>query len=185
MAAAAVLAAVIAGCGVEHRTVLSGVTQDELSAGGEPYFNAGPVTYQIQVSRQLNPFDSDDVQYLAGVKSAQNITAQQFWYGVFLWAKNQTNRDVTTSDHFELEDSNGDIFKAFPLNANLNPYAWTAQTLAPDDIEPATDTTAGEGPNGGGLILFRLTQAVYSNRPLTLLIFAPGSSKPSRVSLDL
>lgn len=185
LAAVAALAVAVSGCGVEHRTVLTGVTQDQLSSGAEPYFNVGPVTYQVQVSRQLNPFDNDDVQYLAGVSDAQSINAQQFWYGIFLWAKNQTNHNVTTATKFELEDSEGQVFQATQLNSNLNPYAWTSQTLSPDAIEPAADTTASNGPDGGSLILFKLTQSVYANRPLTLLIFAPGSSKPSRVSLDL
>ncbi len=176
----------VAGCGVEHRMILKNVSQDELSAGGEPYFNAGPVTYQIQVSRALNPYDSVDAAYLSGVSGAQDLSAQQFWYGVFLWAKNQTNRIVTTSDHFELQDSEGDIFQPVALNASLNPYAWTAQKLSPDGIEPAGGSTASDGNNGGGLILFKLSENVYSNRPLTLLVFAPGAIKPSsRVSLDL
>jgi hypothetical protein len=176
----------VAGCGVENRTVLKNVSQDQLSAGLEPYFNAGPVTYQIQVSRQLNPYDSIDAGYLAGVNGAQDLGPQEFWYGVFLWAKNQTNRIVTTADHFELEDSEGDIFQATALNPSVNPYAWTAQKLSPDGIEPVGGSTASNGSNGGGLILFKLTQNVYSNRPLTLLVFAPGALKPSsRVSLDL
>jgi hypothetical protein len=176
----------VAGCGVEHRTILKNVSQDELSAGGEPYFDAGPITYQVQVSRALNPYDSVDAEYLAGVSGAQDLSAQQFWYGVFLWAKNQTNRIVTTTDHFELQDSEGDIFQPVALNPSVNPYAWTAQSLSPDGIEPAGGTTAGDGNNGGGLILFKLSENVYSNRPLTLLIFAPGAIKPSsRVSLDL
>jgi hypothetical protein len=176
----------IAGCGVEHRTVLKNVSQDELSAGGEPYFNAGQMTYQIEVSRQLNPYNAVDAQYLSGLSGAQDISAQQFWFGVFIWAKNQTNRDVTTTDHFELQDSQGDIFQQVALNPSVNPYAWTAQTLAPDGIEPAAGSTASNGNNGGALVLFELTQSVYSNRPLTLLVFKPGATTPSsRVSLDL
>ena len=58
-----VAAVSISACG---RTTLHGVTQDQLSAGAEPYFNVGSVTYQIQISRQLNPFDNEDVQYFAG-----------------------------------------------------------------------------------------------------------------------
>jgi hypothetical protein len=179
------LAVGVSGCGIEHRTNQSGVTQDELSAGGEPYFWAGPVTYQVQVSRQLNPYDTDDVQYLAGVNGAQDLTAQQLWYGVFLWAKNQTNRYVTTADTFKLVDSAGQVFTPTPLNSSINPFAWTAQSLAPDAIEPADNSVASNGSPGGGLILFKLNQTVYSNRPLTLEVFAPGSSKPSMVSLDL
>ena len=183
--AVAALAAGVSGCGIEHRTNQTGVSQDELSAGGEPYFDVGPVTYQVEVSRQLNPFDPSDVQYLAGVQGAQDLNAQEFWYGVFLWAKNQTKRYVPTTDTFRLVDSAGDVFTPTPLNTAVNPYAWASQTLSPDGIEPVADSTASNGSAGGGLVLFKLTQSVYSNRPLTLEIFAPGSSKPSTVSLDL
>jgi hypothetical protein len=175
----------VSGCGIEHRTNQTGVSQDELSAGGEPYFWVGPVTYQVQVSRQLNPYDAEDVQYLAGIKGAQDLSSQQFWFGVFLWAKNQTKRTVSTADTFKLVDSAGDVFTPTQLNASVNPYAWTSQPLSPDSIEPVADSTASNGSPGGGLVLFKLTQNVYSNRPLTLEVFAPGSSKPSKVSLDL
>lgn len=183
--AAGVLALGVAGCGLEHRTNASGVSQDDLSAGGEPYFFDGGVTYQVQDSRQLNPYDQIDVQYLAGVQGAQALSANQLWYGVFLWAKNQNQVTKTTADTFKIVDSAGDVFTATKLNPSVNPYAWTALKLTPNQIEPAADTAASDGSAGGGLVLFKLTQAVYSNRPLTLEIFAPGSSKPSKVSLDL
>jgi hypothetical protein len=183
--AVSALAVGVSGCSVEHRTDQKDVTQDQLSAGAEPYFWAGPMTYQVQISRQLNQYDPIDVQYLAGVTGAQDLTAQQFWYAVWLWAKNQTNAYVTTTDTFKLLDSSGQVFTPTPLDASVNPYAWTAQSLAPDAIEPAADTTASNASPGGGLILFKLNQSVYSNRPLTLLVYAPGSTNPSRVSLDL
>jgi hypothetical protein len=183
--AAAALAVGVSGCGIEHRTNATGVSQDELSAGGEPYFNAGPVTYQIQVSRQLNPFDNEDVQYLAGVQDAQDLPGTQFWYGVFLWAKNQSGGYRKTTDTFKLVDSEGDVFTPTALNASVNPYAWTAQTLIPNGIEPQADSTASNGSTGGGLVLFKLPENVYSNRPLTLEVFPYGSTKPSKVSLDL
>lgn len=181
-----VLAVGVSGCGVAHRPAKpSALTQDELSNGVEPYFWAGPITYQVQVSRQFNPFDNYDVQYLAGVRGAQSIGAQQFWFGVFLWAKNQSGHIATTADKFEIVDSAGQVFTPTPLNPGINPYAWTPQRLSPDAIEPVTDSAAGDSSPGGGLILFKLNQNVYANRPLTLKIFAPGSAKASNVSLDL
>ena len=39
------------------------------------------------------------------------------------------------------------------------------------------DSTASNGSTGGGLILFKLNESVYSNRPLTLEIFAPGANE--------
>lgn len=180
------LAVGVSGCGLEHRQARpAGVSQDELSNGAEPYFWAGPVTYQVEISRQLNPFDSYDVQYLSGVHGAQNLSAQQFWFGVFLWAKNQSGRDATTADRFEIVDSAGNVYTPTQLNPSVNPYAWTSQTLSPDGIQPVADSAGSDSSPGGDLILFKLDESVYSNRPLTLKIFAPGSSKPSDVSLDL
>lgn len=177
----------LSGCGVAHREAKpSDVSATELANGAEPYFWSGPVTYQVQISRQLNPYDSYDVQYLAGVKGAQDLAGQQFWFAVFLWAKNQGKHTVTTSDRFLLVDSDGQKFTPTQLNASVNPYAWTAQKLSPDGIEPVADSAASDSSPGGGLILFKLNQNVYSNRPLTLEVFAKGSSKPtSKVSLDL
>lgn len=183
--AVALLAVGLSGCALTGRHTLTGVTQDELSAGGEPYFNAGPITYQVQESRQLNPFDQGDVQYFAGVKDAQSIGPNQLWFGVFLWAKNQTKGLQTTADTFKIVDSEGTVYYPTVLNPSINPYAWSAQTLSQNGTEPSADSTAAAGPTGGGLILFKLNQTIYSNRPLTLEIFAPGQSKPSKVSLDL
>lgn len=185
--AAGALAVGISGCGLETRPPHpSNVSATALSNGGEPYFWAGPITYQVQISRAMNPFNDYDVQYFAGVKGAQDIGPQQLWYGVFLWAKNQTDRYVTTADRFVLVDSAGDVYHPTPLNASVNPFAWTAQRLSPNQIEPTSDSVAGSGSAGGGLILFKVNDSVYSNRPLTLLVYAPGATKPSsRVSLDL
>ncbi len=182
--ALAVIALALAGCG---RTTLTSVSQDELSNGAEPYFNAGPVTYQVQISRQLSAFDTGDVQYLAGVKDAQSISGTDFWYGVFLWAKNQSKQTEETAGPGDIEivDSAGNVYKPVKLNPSVNPYAWEAQLLGQNEIEPAPDSVASDGSSGGSMVLFKLPQAVYSERPLTLRIWAPGESKPSDVSLDL
>ncbi len=176
------LAITLGGCG---RTTLTGVSQDQLSSGTEPYFNLGGVTYQVQISRALNPFGSEDVQYLAGVQGAQDLPATQLWFGVFLWAKNQTKQIRNTSDTFEIVDSEGTVYHPTVLNPSTNPYAWTSEALSQNQIEPLPDSTASSGSTGGGLILFKLNESVYSNRPLTLEIFQPGDPKPAKVSLDL
>ncbi len=184
-AVALTLCVSVSACGISRRKKIYYVTEAEIAAGGQPYFFAGPITYQVQVSRQLNPFSTEDVQYLSGVKGAQRIGASDLWFGVFLWALNQSGHGATTSDRFTLHDSAGDVFYPVKLNPSLNPFAWTAQTLAPNATEPAPDTTAANGPTQGGLILFELTQSIYANRPLTLYVYPQGGGKPSLASLDL
>jgi hypothetical protein len=186
MAAVALLLCVsVSACGLSRRKRIYNVTESEISAGGQPYFFAGPVTYQVQISRQLNPFSTEDVQYLAGVKGAQSIGANRLWFGVFLWAKNQSGRWATTTDRFTLHDSSGQVYQPVKLSPAVNPFAWTAEALGPNGTEPAPDTTAANGPVQAGLILFQLSQSIYSNRPLTLFIYPPGHKKPSVASLDL
>jgi hypothetical protein len=181
----ALLAAGLSGCGLDYRTTIHNVSQDDLAAGAEPYFNVGPLTYQVQITRQLNPFATEDVSYLAGISNAQTLPGDRLWFGVFLWAKNQSGHPQITAGKFEIVDSSGAVYQPTKLNPSLNPFAWTQQRLDVDATEPGVDTTAWNGPTGGSLILFDLPTTVYSNRPLTLRIFPPGGGPPSRVSLDL
>ncbi len=60
------------------------------------YVDAGPLTYQVQLSRELNPFNVEDKGYLAGV-SAPPPAPDQLWFAVFLWAKNETGTTQTTA----------------------------------------------------------------------------------------
>jgi hypothetical protein len=150
------------------------------------YVNAGPITYQLQISRELNPYGTEDRQYLAGLPAGTTtLGPNQLWYGVFLWAKNQADRPSLSASRFDIVDSNGGRYLPVRLNAELNAYAWTAQHLPPSGVQPLPNTTAYYGPTGGNLLLFRLPTSVYSNRPLTLQIYPSGSATPSQISLDL
>ena len=176
VACALLVGVALAACGqVSHPTAVD---------GEQEYVDAGPVTYQVQVSRQLNPFATDDRQFLMGVK-APRPTPSQLWFGIWMWAKNQTGSNQTTSDTFDIVDSAGNKYYPVPINTQVNPFAWTAQTLAPSTTEPTIGLAASEVPPQGGLVLFKLNNSVYSNRPLTLQIYAKGQSQPSTVSLDL
>jgi hypothetical protein len=151
------------------------------------YINAGPITYQLQISRLLNQYSTEDSQYVAGLPlgSSRNLPANQLWYGVFLWAKNQTERIHATSGSFDIVDTQGTKYYPVSVNRALNPYAWTSQVLNPGATEPALDTTASWGPTQGGLLLFRLPTTVYDNRPLLLQIRSPAGQVWGSISLDL
>jgi hypothetical protein len=86
---------------------------------------------------------------------------------------------------FDIVDTQGNKYYPVPVNPQVNPYAWTEQTLKPLGTEPAPDTTASFGPTQGRLLLFKINTSAYANRPLTLEINAPGQANPSSVSLDL
>ena len=149
-----------------------------------PYVDAGPLTYQVQLSRQLNPYSVEDRGYLAGV-TAPALRPDEEWYAIFMWAKNETGKAHLTTDSFSIVDTQGKRYYPVQVNSSINPYAWTPTVLSPLDTYPAPDSTAAYGPTQGALLLFRLPTSIYSNRPLTLEINAPGQAKPSTVSLDL
>jgi hypothetical protein len=171
------LALVLAACGhkLAHPT-----TADSEGV----YVDAGPVTYQVQVSRQLNPFSTEDRWYLVG-QSSPPPTPQQEWFAVFMWAKNQTSSAANTTDRFDIVDTQGNRYFPIPLNPAANPFAWTARTLQPNGTEPAPDSVASNGPTQGSELLFKINDSAYSNRPLMLQIYAAGQLHPSTVSLDL
>ncbi len=150
------------------------------------YVDAGPITYQLQVSRELNPWDIEDREYLAGVSNPTSTLApDQLWYGVFLWAQNQTKQAASSTDSFDIVDTEGNVYHPVAVDSNVNPYTWQPQSLNASQQQPNLGSTPFYGPTQGQLLLFKLNNSVYSNRPLTLRIYAPGESQPSTISLDL
>jgi hypothetical protein len=151
------------------------------------YISAGYITYQLQISRELNQYGTEDSAYLKGLPPgvSPQIGPNQLWYGVFLWAKNQSGHPATTSDTFAIVDTEGNVYRPVKLDTEVNPFAWTSQTLADLGTEPGPNTVASDGPTQGGLLLFKMSSSVYSNRPLTLFIYGPGDKKLGRISLNL
>ena len=180
----------IAACG-DHHPHLNGLaphvqsSADANNDGG--YVDAGPITYQLQISRELNPYSVEDSAYVKGLPASvsSSLGATQLWYGVFLWAKNQTKHSQVTSDNFEVVDTQGDTYYPIKLDTAANPYAWTSQRLAPLATEPGPDSLQSTGPTQGGLLLFKVPDTVYSDRPLTLYILGADNQKLGSISLNL
>jgi hypothetical protein len=150
------------------------------------YVQAGPITYQLQISRELNPYSVQDQWYVKGLPVGfPPPTADQLWYGVFLWATNQHHKAYHTSDNFEVVDTQGDVYRPIRLNPALNPYAWTSQLLQKGETQPGEDTLQSEGESQGGLLLFKLNSSAYADRPLTLFILSRGGRKLGSITLDL
>ena len=178
-AAAAALPLALGACGDKqaHPTIADGEAE---------YVDAGPVTYQVQLSRELNPYAVDDKQYLAGVPAGQlTLQPDQEWFVIFVWAKNLSRMPQTTTDSFDIVDTKGNKFDPVPLNPQVNPFAWTSATLQPGGTEPAPDSAPQFSATQGQELLFKLDTKVYDDRPLMLEIHAPGQANPSTVSLDL
>jgi hypothetical protein len=152
------------------------------------YVSAGAITYQLEISRELNPYGAEDRQYLTGLPkgtSATGLKPDQLWYGAFLWAKNQHHGPHWTSDKFEVVDTLGRIYRPIKLNAADNAFAWTSRKLVYGETEPSQDSMASQFFSGGKIVLFKLNTSIYSNRPLTLYILSPAGKRIGEMSLNL
>ncbi len=191
LASTLVVALAVAACGssssVQPTTQPAALTGHEV--GNEindgSYIQAGPITYQLQISRELNPYSIQDKPYVQGLPAGFTPPdANQLWYGVFLWAKNQHHKAYRTSDNFKIVDTEGITYYPIKLNPALNPYAWQATTLPYEGTYPVEDSTQAEGESQGGLLLFKLNSSAYADRPLTLYILNQSGQKLGSISLD-
>jgi hypothetical protein len=194
-AAALALVLAVAGCATSSYDTQKQVPGGPLrgheiadSNNDGAYVSAGAITYQLQISRQLNPYGVQDHQYFVGLPkgdTADGLNPHQLWYGVFLWAKNQHHASHDTSGRFEIVDTLGHVYRPVKLNSAINPFAWTSQRLPYNGTEPGEDSAAAQFYENGKLLLFKLNDSIYSNRPLTFYILSPQNKKIGEISLDL
>jgi hypothetical protein len=165
-----------AGCGtpaVIHEAETEGV-----------YVDVGDLTYQVQISRFLNPGSLDDREYLEGIPEAQlHPPGDEIWFGVFMRVKNYSDVASVPSSEYVIKDTEGAEYRPIPL-PDTNPFAYHPGSLGPSQVYPFPESAAANGPIQGSLILFKLKTDSLQNRPLVLEISQAGE-EPSRVDLDL
>jgi hypothetical protein len=163
------LVAALAGCGnkTEVRTV--GDTEGL-------YVDVGELKYQVQMSRIINPNDTEDRAYLAGLPAGSAEPAgDEARFGIWMRVENTTSKKtLPAADAFEIADTQGHVFK--PIALSNNPFAYTAGSLGPRTVLPSPNSPAGQGVIQGSLILFKLTTDAIANRPLEFKIQSPAAA---------
>lgn len=179
--------AVLAGCGEE----------EELEViEGEP-LHLGDISYNVQITRFLNPGDPEDQGYLKGLEPPP---ADEAYLGVFLTVENEGSEAAEIPDDIHVVDTQGSEYEpipsespfALPLPGETGPTG--AQGVVPSDEDPSTvepggelpapDTIPAYGPIGGSMLLFRVDEGITENRPLELEI--PGESgEAGKIELDI
>jgi hypothetical protein len=152
------------------------------------YVNSGKLKYQIQISRQLNPYDEEDRQYLAGMTTAEKkLTDKQTWFAVFIRVENPSSKDQRPSESYKIVDTLADVYRPLKIDTSDNPIAYYPAIIPPHKVLPNSDQLAAQTSIGGELLLFKVPVASLDNRPLQLVI-GPGphqSGKPATVDLDV
>lgn len=148
------------------------------------YLNVGELKYQVQLSRQLNPDDTQDAPYLAGLPADQReLKANEVWFGVFMQVQNEAAEPMPPSGEIRIVDTQEETFRPLSL-PDSNEFAYRpSEPIAPGKVIPLRDTPGYDTPIRGALLLFKLTLTALDNRPLELIIDSP--SQTGIIDLDV
>lgn len=175
--------AALSGCvGEKHHVTTEGETEGI-------WVDAGALDYHIQGSRILNPYQVPDDRYLTGIpEDFEEPRADETYFAVCLRLENTTGEAAPSAEHFEIEDTQGEIYEPVELDPEANPYAYEPTELGEKEAIPHPDSSQEMDSTQGSMLLFKIPVDGYNRRPLELIIHAPeGSDGPeeAKVGLDV
>jgi hypothetical protein len=168
----------LAACGDSHTRVTTGTYAGE-SGANAPYLNVGPLIYEVQISRQLNPWNNGDSTYLAGLAPSQRrLLPGQEWFGIFLQVYNNDTKGLFASNLISLTDTQGNVYRPVPLGST-NLFAYRGGLVPSKGMLPIPGSPARVFGSQGQLLLFKIATISLDNRPLELKITSPGNPHSS------
>jgi hypothetical protein len=168
---------VLAACGNKPKIRTEGSTEGT-------YLNVGPLTYQVQISRQLNPNDIEDRTYLQGFPPLQaRLPTGQTWFAVFIRVANETKQPHPAAKNFAIEDTQDTIYRPLPQGSQ-NAFSYQGGIVPGNGLIPPVNSVASEGVIQGSLILFKLPLSALDNRPLEFIV-TDQFQHHGRVSMDV
>lgn len=177
LAAGALLATLaLSACGNANNKTHTGTYAGEGGVAA-PYLTVGPLVYQVQSSRALNPFDEEDSYYLAGLTAAQaKLSFGEEWFAVFIQVHNTTSSPALAAAAPTISDFLGHTY-APVVPVGGNPFVYTGGIIAGGASVPGPNSVAANGSTQGALILYKIKLYSLENRPLTLRI--PNRTNPA------
>lgn len=135
--------------------------------------------FNVQITRELNPFDTEDKAYLVGQKP---LGPDQYYLGVFMRIDNEGDAAAQVPTDMSVVDTVGDTFKPLPSKSLF--ALKLGDTLHGGDQLPEGESVAANGPIQGSMVLFRIDSAAIQDRPLTLHI-TTSTGSAGEVELDI
>ena len=178
LAALAALAA--CGCGNRTETAIIGETEGI-------YVTVDELTYQVQLSRVLNPASIEDQAYLAGLPEGEEVEpgADEVWFGIFMRVENETEETLPATDTFTIVDTQDNHFEPIELDTEANVFDYEARPIPSGELLPEPNSPPSDNTIQGALLLFKVEiQALY-NRPLELEIESLRGGDNAVVNLDI
>ncbi|HWG08729.1 MAG TPA: hypothetical protein VN672_06945 [Solirubrobacteraceae bacterium] len=176
-------AGALVACGDSHTKVTTGTYAGE-SGQNAPYLDVGPLVYEVQLSRQLNPYDVEDAAYLEGLSGEQaKLEPGQEWFAVFVQVFNHHSQPHPASTDMRISDTQGNTYtRITPVGHNS--FAYSGGTVPAEERLPVLNTVASDAPTQGTMLLFKIRTVSLDNRPLKLTI-VDSSKTAERASAEL
>jgi hypothetical protein len=173
-----VLAALALGaCGDKTAKTLHGETEGS-------YIDVGPMKYQVQISRLLNPFDPEDRGYLIDLPAGQSLGPKDDWFAVFMRVENGSENAAPVASQYEIVDTQDNKYTPIQMGPK-NVFAYRAGTLGAHQVLPFSSSPAGQNSIQGAMLLFKIPVENFANRPLTLEITPPAGAGTAVGTIDL
>jgi|NGEPerStandDraft_6_1074524.scaffolds.fasta_scaffold00448_6 hypothetical protein len=176
---------VLGACGDSHTKVSTGTYAGE-SGQNAPYLDVGPLIYEVQLSRELNPTNTEDATYLQGLSPAERQLAPgQEWFAVFVQVYNNTSSALPSASDLTISDTQGNSYT--PLAPSpINQFAYRPGLVPAKGQLPVSNSTANSGPTQGALLLYKIQTVSLDNRPLELKIVDPSNpAETASAELDV
>jgi|SRR4051794_6309147 len=156
----AACAVAAAGCGNKKAVTTHADTEGT-------YIDIGPLKYQVQISRLLNPNDPEDRGYLVDLPGGQRTLGRSDqWFAVFMLVQNGSEASHRVADDYAIRDTQGTVFRPVAMGTR-NVFAYRVGTTLPPHVNlPLPDSPAGQNSIQGAMLLFKIPVANFENRPL-------------------
>jgi hypothetical protein len=184
--AAILLAAIALGaCGNSETKVTTGTYAGE-SGQNAPYLNVGPLVYEVQLSRELNPANIEDAPYLQGLTSQQRrLRRGEEWFGVFIQVYNHTSVPHLGASAITISDTQNNVYTPI-VPDQTNQFAYRGGFIPAESQIPVASSIAANGGTQGALLLYKIRVVSLDNRPLTIHFVDPkDAAQTASAELDV
>jgi hypothetical protein len=178
--ATALGALVAAGCGGGTGVVTTAETEGL-------YLDINGLKYQIEMSRYMNPNDIEDREYLVGLpESSEPPSEDEIYFGVWVRVENVSETETRpAASVWEIHDTQENVYRPIPVDTDVNPFAFEPVDVPPKTVIPLASSAAGQGPTQGSLLLFKIRNESFQNRPLELKFSNGGGGEEGTYVLDV
>jgi hypothetical protein len=175
----------LGACGDSHTRVTTGTYAGE-SGQNAPYLNVGPLVYEVQLSRELNPANIEDAAYLRGLSPADSHLAPgQEWFAVFMQVYNHSSIPLPAATNLTISDTQNNTYIPLVPDAT-NEFAYRGGLVPAKSQLPLPESVASSGATQGALLLYKIQIVSLDNRPLELKIVDPNNpTQTASAELDV